>query len=105
MQKWFLPLIFLAVLFEVCADVLFKYWSINSRGALLWSGIALYTIGTVIWAYSLKLEYLSKAITIFTVVNLIAVVVVGAMVFKENLSLVNKVGVLLGILSIILLQI
>lgn len=104
MQRWFLGFILLAVVFEVAADVLFKYWSINSRGLLLWSGIGLYAVGTVIWAYSLKLEYLSKAITIFTVVNLIAVVLVGVFLFKESLSLTNKIGIFLGILSVILIQ-
>lgn len=104
MQKWFFLLIFLAVLFEVCADILFKYWSNGSRGVFLWSGVALYAIGTIIWASSLKFELLSKAITVFTVLNLLVVVLVGALLFKENLSLINKVGIVLGALSVILVQ-
>ena len=104
MQKWFLPILLLAVLLEVIADTLFKYWSIQSHGVFLWSGMILYTVGTLIWAYSLKLEVLSKAITMFTVLNLVIVVLVGALLFKESLSLINKVGILLGIMSVIFLQ-
>ncbi len=103
-MKWFFGLIASAVLFEVFADVLFKYWSLNSKNAFLWGGVALYAVATVIWAFSLKHEYLSKAITIFTILNLIVVVLVGLFLFKEDLSLINKLGILLGIVSVILIQ-
>ncbi len=104
MRKWFFLLIVLAVFFEVIADMLFKYWSINAKGAFLFAGLALYTIGTFIRAYSLKFEFLSKAITIFTLLNLIAIVFAGIFLFKEQLTLLNKVGILLGIASVILIQ-
>lgn len=94
----------MAVAFEIMADILFKYWSINARGVFLWGGVALYGIATIIWANSLKFEQLSKAITIFTVVNLIVVILVGVALFNENLSLLNKIGVLLGVISVILVQ-
>ena len=104
MNKWFLSLVILAVVFEVVADILFKYWIINTRNIFLWGGVALYSVGTIIWAFSLKHEYLSKAITVFTVLNLIAVVLAGLLIFNEHLSLVNKFGILLGIVSVILIQ-
>ena len=43
-------------------------------------------IGTVFWAISLRHDLLSRAVTISTVVNLLAVVVVGVSVFHEELS-------------------
>ena len=104
MKQTFFILVSLSVALEIVSDILFKYWSISSKGFLLWGGLAIYTIGTILWAYSLKFELLSKAITVFTVLNLIIVVIVGAVLFKENLSLVNKIGVLFGVLSIVLLQ-
>ena len=101
---YFLLLISGAVIFEVVADTLFKSWSLGGRNVFFWIGIALYTIGTFIWAYSLKFNFLSKAISIFTILNLIAVVLIGVLYFKENLSLTNKIGIVLGIASVILLQ-
>ena len=95
----------IAVIFEVIADILFKYWTINTKNLFLTGGVILYSIGTVIWAYSLKYEYLSKAITIFTIVNLIAIVLVGLLVFKEDILMINKIGLILGIVSVILIQI
>ena len=97
-------LIAFAVAFEVIGDVLFKYWSINSKGLFIWSGIGVYFIATVIWAYSLKYGFLSKEITIFTVLNLIAVVLVGFFLFKEEVSFINMIGILLGVVSVILVQ-
>ncbi len=97
-------LILLAVLLEVAADVLFKKWSLENKNLLLGLGLFLYFIGTVFWAFSLKHEYLSKAISVFTVLNLILVVLVGVFLFKENLSSLNKLGIALGILSVVLIE-
>jgi drug/metabolite transporter (DMT)-like permease len=67
-------------------------------------GIALYTIGTLIWAYSLRFEALSKAIVIFSVLNLILVVLAGLILFGEKLSLLTVIGIVLGAISVVLLQ-
>jgi|SRR3989344_6426650 len=101
----FLVLIALAVSLEVVGDILFKKWSLDSRNVFLYVGLLIYFTGTIFWAVSLKYEYLSKAISVFTVFNLIIVVLVGVLYFKEDLSLINKVGIGLGILSVILIEI
>lgn len=104
-MKWiFISFILAAILFEAVADILFKYWTINAKGVFLWSGVLLYAIGTTIWAYSLKFEYLSKAISVFTILNLIVVILVGVILFKEDISSINKIGMMLGIISVILMQ-
>jgi multidrug transporter EmrE-like cation transporter len=103
-SKWFFGLVIFAVIFEAVADILFKYWSINTKNIFLVGGVVLYSIGTIIWAFSLKYKYLSKAIIIFTVLNLIVVVLIGIFIFKEGLSLTNKLGILLGVVSVILIQ-
>jgi multidrug transporter EmrE-like cation transporter len=101
----FFGLIALAIAFEVVGDILFKKWSTDSKHILLYVGLLIYFIGTIFWAISLKYEYLSKAISVFTVLNLIIVVLVGVLYFKEDLSLINKVGIGLGILGVILTEI
>ncbi|MDO8620491.1 MAG: SMR family transporter [bacterium] len=104
-NPYFLVLILLAVVFEAVADISFKYAHLANKQMWLWLGVGLYTVGTVIWAFSLRYEYLSKAISIFTVLNLIAVILVGVLFFHENLSLLNKFGIGLGILAVILMQV
>ena len=101
----FFGLIALAVVLEVVGDIFFKKWSISSKNTLLYIGLLVYFIGTIFWAISLKYEFLSKAISIFTILNLIIIVLVGVIYFKEDLSLVNKIGIVLGILSAILIEI
>ncbi len=101
----FFLLIGLAVLLEVFADILFKKWAVLDKKSLLVIGLALYFVGTVFWALSLKHEYLSKAVSVFTVLNLICVVLVGVIYFKEDLSLINKAGIALGIVSVVLMEI
>ncbi len=105
MKIIFFALISVAVIFEAIADFYFKKWSIENKTSLFSIGVVLYTVGTFIWAYSLKYEFLSKAISIFTVLNLIIIVLVGVFFFKEDLSLLNKLGIMLGVASIFLMQI
>jgi EamA-like transporter family. len=105
MKKYFLLIILAAVALEVVADIFFKKWSMNGRAILLAVGIGLYIIGTVAWAYSLKFELLSKAISIFTILNLIAVAAAGFVIFKEDLSLTNKIGFVFGLIAIVLIEI
>ena len=94
----------LAVALEVMGDIYFKKWSLESKNALLIIGLLIYFIGTIFWAISLKYEYLSRAISIFTILNLVVVSLVGVLYFKENLSLLNKIGISLGILSVLLME-
>ncbi len=101
----FFGLIFLAVLLEIFADVFFKKWAIESKNVLLFIGLGLYFVGTIFWAVSLRYDFLSKAISIFTLLNLIAVALVGVLYFKEDLSIFNKIGIVLGIVSVILIEI
>ena len=100
----FLFLLILAVAIEVVADVFFKKWSIEGKNILFLLGMIIYVIATCFWAISLKYGYLSKAVSIFTVLNLIAVVLVGVIMFKEDLSLLNKIGIGLGIISVLLIE-
>lgn len=100
----FLGLIFIAVLLEVVADVFFKYWALSNRKALLAIGFAIYFSGTAFWAYSLKYDFLARAASFFTVLNLILLVLAGVVIFKEELSLVNKIGIGLGIISLLLIE-
>lgn len=100
----FFALILLAVTLEVGGDIFFKKWSLENKNTMLMIGLFVYFIGSLFWAFSLKYDYLSRAITVFTVLNLIAVILVGVLYFNETLTLQNKIGILMGVLSIILIE-
>lgn len=101
----FTLLIAIAVTLEVIADILLKKWSMSAQWPLFAIGIFIYFLGTVSWAYSLRYEHLSKAIILFTLANLIVITFAGLIFFDEHLSRVNKIGILLGMLSIVMIEI
>ena len=101
----FLALILAVVAFEVAGDILFKKWAMENQNSFLIIGLVVYFIGTIFWALSLKYEGLAKAISVVTVLNLVIVALVGIIVFKEDLSLINKIGIGLGVASVILVEI
>jgi multidrug transporter EmrE-like cation transporter len=71
---------------------------------LLLLGLGVYFVGAAFWAFSLRYEFLSKAISVFTVLNMVAIVLVGVLYFKEDLNLMNKMGIALGVVSLILME-
>lgn len=100
----FFIFIAIAVIIEIIADILFKKWTLTNKTSFIVLGMILYATGTFFWAVSLKYELLSKAVIIFTLVNLIAIVAVGVLIFNEQLNTMNKIGIALGIISIFLLE-
>lgn len=99
-----LVLIFIGVVLEVVGDIYIKKWTIEKQNLLLVLGVVLYFVGSIFWIMCLKYEYLFRAISIFTILNLIIIVLAGIVIFNEHLTTANKIGVALGILSIILLE-
>jgi multidrug transporter EmrE-like cation transporter len=100
----FLSLIVFGVIFEVAGDILIKKWALAQGQTFLWVGLAIYLIGSAFWIFSLRYDYLSRAISIFTILNLILIVAAGVLFFNEQLSLGNKIGIALGIISVLLIE-
>ncbi|RPI79111.1 MAG: hypothetical protein EHM45_04130 [Desulfobacteraceae bacterium] len=100
----FMGCIITGVLLEAIGDVVLKKWAMVHHNLLLIGGLFIYFIGAIFWAFSLKYELLSKSISIFTILNLIVVALLGVFLFQEKLTLVNKLGILLGIVSVILIE-
>ena len=100
----FFALVILAVALEVVADIIFKKWASANKASLFYMGLVIYMAGTIFWAVSLKYEFLSKAISVFAILNIVILVLAGVIIFKEDLSFVNKIGIALGILSVILIE-
>lgn len=89
---------------EIAGDVFFKKWATENRPLMIGVGFILYAIGALFWAFSLKYEMLTKAISIFTILNLVIIALIGTIFFKENISVVSKIGIVLGIISILLIE-
>lgn len=100
-----LVLILISVMFEVGGDIFFKLFSVDNKYSFFFIGLGIYIIGGIFWAVSLKYDFISRAASIFTLLNLLILVAVGVMFFNEQLNLANKIGVMLGVLAVILLEI
>jgi len=103
-QPLFLILVSIAALFEAAGDIVLKKWSVDSKHEVFLLWLLLYVVGIVIWGFSLKYEFLSKAISVMTIINLIIVVLVWILYFKDDLSMINKIGISLGIISIVFIE-
>jgi multidrug transporter EmrE-like cation transporter len=100
----FFVLLILSVTLEIIGDIFLKKWSSENKTLLLFLGLGIYFVGTIFWALSLKYEFLSKAVSLFTVINLVAILLVGVFLFKEEVSFINKIGLFLGLISVILIE-
>ena len=105
MKYFFIILVIIVSLLEVVGDILFKEWTIKNNKYFLILGIIAYLVATTFWAFSLKFQNLSKAVVIFGVLTVIIGVLVGVLLYKEPLSTLNIIGVLLGLAAIFLLEI
>jgi drug/metabolite transporter (DMT)-like permease len=96
----------LATLLIAVGDIAIEYWSLGqaTRNMFLTGGLFLYAIGTLFWVFTLKSEYISKSISILTVLNLVICVLAGVFLFEEQLSLINKIGIALSVTSVILIS-
>lgn len=77
-------------------DLLGNYW--------LWIGVSSYGIGFLLWIAFLSLLPLSQAILLGSA-NIIAVMVVGRILFKEQLTVLRIIGVSLITAGVILVGI
>lgn len=103
--KWmFLTLVLLSVGLEILSDTLFKKWANEQKLIFFGIGMIVYFIGTAFWAFSLQHEDLSKAIVVFTLINLVAGVLVGVFYFRESLYHFQKAGIGLAIVSVLLME-
>jgi len=67
--------------------------------------LAAYCIGTLFWLPAiLQKNQLSIVGTMWSVLSLLVTVSIGLLIFKESLSLIGIIGVLLAFVSIILLS-
>ena len=105
MKYLFIFLVIIVAALEVVGDILFKEWTIKNNTWLLVSGVIFYMIATTFWAFSLKYQGLAKAVVIFGVLTVIIGVLVGVFLYKEELTTLNIIGIILGLACITLLEI
>lgn len=97
---WIIPLALL-ILFEACADVLSKQWTIH-RGSGWWlAAIGMYVVANIFWLHSLKNGAgLSRGAVLFSLCSEILALIIGLVFYKEHFNRVQISGMVLGVISI-----
>lgn len=96
--------LFLLVVFEIIADIFVKEHSIRKTTMTFIVALFFYVIANVCWLISMR--YTSKlaiGANIFSVCTGLIAALIGVVLYKEELTHTNYIGILLGFLSLVLL--
>jgi len=102
----YLPIVLLALggMVLTAGDLVMKYWIKNSSPWFYVAGILIYMVGLNFLAFSFKFKNIAVASVIFVIFNVVTLLLFSWFYFKEKLSLLQIVGILLGITAIIMLE-
>ncbi len=104
MKHWIIPLSLL-VLFEACADIVAKKFALTNKLPIAISALLIYIIANVFWLIALKNgAELSRGAIMFSLLSYILAVIIGVGIYKEHLSLIQSIGVALGIVSLVMIM-
>ena len=104
-MKW-LPLAILlaAAIIATIGDILLKKWIITKGTWLYILGILMYLIAANFLAQSFRYKNIAVASIIYVVINIIILSVVSWFYFKETLNTMQIAGIVLGLVSVIVLE-
>ena len=92
-------------MFFAVGEFFSKKFALGPRFTLVLLILLAYILGTLAWLPAiLQKNSLSIAGTIWSVLSLFATVLIGILVFKEKLSIVGILGMVLAVISIVLLS-
>ena len=98
-------LIMLASLSVIIGDYAAKAWSVNHKGLLLLVAFVGYFFSAFFYTPTLLREGLIITSVIWVLLSTIGFILIGLLIFKETLSALQAVAVVLGIISIFILTI
>lgn len=99
-----LILLFIGGIILTIGDIIMKKWiQTESYSFYIW-GLVIYLAGLNFLAQSFKYKNIAVASVIFVLFNVITLSIVSWLYFKEPLSLYEIVGITLGVISIVFLE-
>jgi len=86
-------------------DIVMKKWVVDNSNFLYFIGLLIYLIGLIFLVQSYKYKNIAIASAIFVIFNVITLLIVSWVFFKEGLSLIQIIGIVLGLISVVILEI
>jgi multidrug transporter EmrE-like cation transporter len=102
----FLPIILLFIggIILTIGDIVMKKWVIANQTYLYMIGLLIYLIGLNFLAQSFKFKNIAVASIIFVIFNVVTLSLVSWFYFKERLNNYQIIGIIIGLISIIFLE-
>jgi multidrug transporter EmrE-like cation transporter len=95
-----------SALFFAVGEFLSKKFALNPKISYIVFILVAYCVGTLFWLPAiLQKNQLSIVGTMWSVLGLLATVLIGVLIFKEELSLIGFIGIITAFIAIILLSI
>ena len=94
----------LAIILDVIAVIVARYWTLTGNQWLLYVVVALYAGVGYSFAKSLKYEGMSVAYIVWVTVVAVVITLLGHFIFKERLELTQLVGVFLAVIAVFLVN-
>jgi multidrug transporter EmrE-like cation transporter len=88
---------------DIIAFPIVKYVSLGARPIWLLLAVLVYSMNPIILLQSLKIEGLAVINLLWNTLSNILITVIGVYMFKEKISSIKKLGIVLSIISIGLL--
>jgi multidrug transporter EmrE-like cation transporter len=85
-------------------DILMKKWVSSNNYVFYIVGMIVYLVGMNFLAQSFKYKNIAVASVIFVIFNVVTLSIVSWLYFKETLSALQIVGIVVGLCSVILLE-
>jgi multidrug transporter EmrE-like cation transporter len=85
-------------------DIVMKKWVATSNYYLYAAGLAIYLVGLNFLAQSFRYKNIAVASVILVIFNVAILALVSWLYFKEALSLMQILGIVLGIAAIVILE-
>ena len=100
-MSWIIPLSLL-ITFELIADIFAKEYSLQNNYWFWTASIVSYIIANIFWLSAIKNgSGLGKGAIIFSVASAIIAVSIGIIFYKEMVTKIQMIGILLGIISLV----
>jgi multidrug transporter EmrE-like cation transporter len=94
----------LLILTEAVADIIAKEYQLHAGAIRFIGAISAYVLANVFWLVALRSGAgLTKGAIFFSVGSAILAIVIGLVLYKESITTIQFVGVVLGFIAIILL--
>ncbi len=98
-------ILLIAGLCVTSGDIVLALWAKQSKSYLFLIGMLLNILGIIVYAQSLRLESVGIATALFLGINILAVTVMGMIVFKEMLNIKQVLGLVGMVLAMVMIEI